>query len=70
MMTTHKPKKPVFTMHYAKHWRQHAGLTLEEAGARMGRSHATLSRIENRTVATAQPHSGVVVDRPVPACAG
>ena len=64
-----------FSMHYAKDWRRHARLTLEEAGERLGRSHATLSRIENRKVALTQPlldemarvygtSRGAILDRP------
>ena len=64
-----------FTTHYAKDWRQHAKLTLEEAADRMGRSHATISRIENRKIALTQPildemarvygtSRGAILDRP------
>jgi hypothetical protein len=31
-----------FTRHYAREWQEHAKLTLEEAGDRIGRTHATL----------------------------
>jgi hypothetical protein len=37
-----------FTRHYAREWREHRKLPLEEAGYRMGRSHTLLSRIERR----------------------
>jgi len=70
-------KRPTvkFSTHYAKDWRLNAQLTLEEAGARLGRSHATLSRIENRKVALTQPlldemakvygcARGAILDRP------
>jgi transcriptional regulator with XRE-family HTH domain len=50
-------KKPSvkFTRHYAREWREHRKLTLEEAGERTGRSHALLSRIERRLVGLTQP---------------
>lgn len=64
-------------MHYARNWREHAKLTLEEAGARIGKSHGNLSRIENRKVALTQPvldemarvygtSRGSILDRPPP----
>ena len=53
----HMVKKPSvkFTRHYAREWREYRKLTLEEAGERMGRSHALISRIERRLVGLTQP---------------
>jgi transcriptional regulator with XRE-family HTH domain len=64
-----------FTRHYAREWREHRKLTLEEAGYRMGRSHTLLSRIERRLVGLSQPTldemsrvyrvtRGTILDRP------
>jgi transcriptional regulator with XRE-family HTH domain len=70
-------KKPSvkFTRHYARQWREHRKLTLEEPGERTGRSHALLSRIERRLVGLTQPTldemsrvyrvtRGTILDRP------
>lgn len=50
-----KPKKPRFSRHFLKEWRLKKGLTQEELGALIGRSHATVQRIETRQTALTQP---------------
>lgn len=50
-----KPKKPKFSHHFLKEWRDKRNLSQEALGERIGRSHATVQRIETQQVALTQP---------------
>ena len=50
-----RQKQPKFSRHYVKEWRLHRHLTLEEVGELIGKSHATVQRIETRQQALTQP---------------
>lgn len=51
-----KPTKtPKFSHHFLKEWRKKRGFTQEVLAEQVDRSHATIQRIENRTLALTQP---------------
>lgn len=43
---TRRPPKPKYRRTFLQEWRDHKGMTLEEAGPEVGLSHSQLSRIE------------------------
>lgn len=48
-------KKPKFSRHFVKAWRKKRGITQEDLGERIGLTHSSVQRIENRLQALTQP---------------
>lgn len=51
-------KKRVLRRHYFKEWREHRGLTQEQAAARLDLDRTTLGRVENRRT----PYSQAILE--------
>lgn len=70
-----QPKRPKFSRHFLKEWRDKRGLTQERLGELVDRSHASIQRMEARQQAITQPvlddlavalktTRGAILDRP------